>query len=47
MNRQENKQTYKFSECEPFLQDYIKSKGQLIEGCVLHLLAFDIVIDKL
>jgi len=47
MNKQEIKPTYKFSECEPFLQEYLKSKGELIEGLTLYLLAFNIVIDKL
>ncbi len=47
MNKQDNKPTYKFSELEPFTQEYIKSKGELIEGTTLYLLAFNIVIDKL
>jgi hypothetical protein len=47
MNKQEIKTTYKFSECEPFLQEYLKSKGQLYEGLTLYLLAFNILVDKL
>lgn len=39
--------TYLFSEIEPVLQDYIKSKGELIVGTTLHLLIGDIFIDKL
>ena len=39
--------TYLFSEIETPIQDYIKSKGELIIGSTLHLLIGNIFIDKL
>ena len=40
-------QKYLFSEISTEIQDYIKSKGELVIGTTLHLLIGDIYIDKL
>lgn len=41
------KEKYLFSEISTEIQDYIKSKGELIIGDTLHLLIGDIFIDKI